>query len=138
MSCSNTSFMIPKLKEQGALQGVLKGKESAVLPEAGVLGDTAQGINTDQPHVKSDLGLRFSRVAVVVQKAFPGDLQSYRIQCSHQKCISKQTEERRWSVPDLCLPRAEGSVLVPWQLSITRHQGYCSQFWLHLKLLPEP
>lgn len=138
MSCSNTSFMIPKLKEQGALQGVLKGKESAVLPEAGVLGDTAQGINTDQPHVKSDLGLRFSRVAVVVQKAFLGDLQSYRIQCSHQKCISKQTEERRWSVPDLCLPRAEGSVLVPWQLSITRHQGYCSQFWLHLKLLPEP
>lgn len=135
MSCSNTSVMIPKLKEQGAFR-CPEGKGKCCT--AGVLGDTAQGINTDQPHVTSGLGLCFSRVLVVVQKAFPGDLQSYRIQCSHQKCISKQSEERRWSVPDLCLPRAEGSVLVPWQLSITRYQGCCSQFWLHLKPLPEP
>lgn len=60
MSCSNASFMIPKLKEQGALQDILKGKETAVLPEAGILGDAVQGISTDQPHVKSGLGLCFS------------------------------------------------------------------------------
>lgn len=52
--------------------------------------------------------LCFSRVAMVMQKAFPGDLQSYCIQGSHQKYIRKQSAGGRWSAPNLWLPESRG------------------------------
>lgn len=93
-SCNNISFVIKKPhKEQEALQPFLEGNGTAVLPEASIFGDMDTKIPRLAIHYVK-LGtvvfisklLCFFTVAVVLQKTFSGDLQSY---CSHHKYISK-------------------------------------------------
>lgn len=111
-SCSNTSFVIPKLTKNKKHYSIFwREREVLYCQRQAFWGTWFKVSRLAIYYVRLGTALFiskllcFSTVAVVSQKPFLGDLQSY---CSHQKYMSKQCEESRWSMPDLWLPDSRG------------------------------